>query len=194
MPSCLECFNESGLEGRELQRFVDAQHPEFGCEKEPVSPHSPGPVTDEERVAFILIDPLHYDKERDVVVPDAFQELTKRDLSTLRVGHATQAEANATREELIQRGEARVIPQLRQVNEVCVAAVSELRTANDGNKRLLGVYDTALERVRSHASIFTRGDVLDCKRLRKVVRNRIHEILSKTRQSYDDFVNSLPPA
>ncbi len=192
MPACcFECFCESGLTGRELQKLVDEQYPNFACEAEPCSPFSPGPVSNQEEVAFILIHPLHYDIESDTVVPQAFAELTNRDLSVLRVKYASRSEANATRSSLVERGKEKIPPNLRSVNEVCLASVADIRSVIESSSRVFGVYDTALGDIRSHASIFTRSDVLENRQLRKVVRNRIHEVLSKTRKSYDDFSASL---
>ena len=191
MPTCLECFCESGFSGKSLQKLVDEHHPDFVCEAGLCSPFSPHRVEDAEDVAFILIDPLHYDEKRQVVVPAAFQELTNRDLSTLRVSHATRSEADATRDELIERGKDRIPPKLRIISEVCIATVAEIRGAVESGSRLMAVYDTALETVPSHASIFTRTDVLGNKRLRMIVRNRIHEILTKRRMPYDAFAASL---
>jgi hypothetical protein len=173
--------------------LVDQFHADFVCEAGRCSSFSPEPIQDDEEVAFILIDPLHYDEQRGVVVPAAFQELTNRDLSTLRVTHATRSEADSTRDELIQRGKDRIPPRLRLVNEVCVAAVAEIRGVVKDGVRLLGVYDTALEDVPAHASIFTRTDVLDSKKLRMIVRSQINEIFTKRRMSYETFAGMLKP-
>lgn len=191
MRNCLECFCESGLDGRELQKLVDGVFPAFACEQERCSQFSPKPVEDGEEIAFILIDPLHYDEARNVIVPEAFRELTTRDLSTLRVSHATSTEAEAVRDQLIRRGADQITPKLRLVNEVCIASVSEVRSELDNGARLLAVYDTALEEIPAHASIFTRHDVLESRKLRKVVRNRIHKIMSKRRTPFADFIASL---
>lgn len=191
MGDCIERFCNTDVSGRELQKAVDLDFPNFACEGEICSPFSPGPVSDDEIVAFILIDPLHYDTVRGVVVPDAFQELTNRDLSLLRVGHATKEEASMTRDELVERGATRIPPQFRLVNEVCLARAVALRTVRDTDRRLLAIYDTALDKVRSHASAFTRADVLEDRRLRKVVRNRIHEVFTKHRITFDEFWSNL---
>jgi hypothetical protein len=192
MPTCLEVFCSSGFEGRPLQIHVDQCFPDFACESEKCSPHSPGPVQNDETVAFLLINPLHFDEQRKVVVPDAFQELTNRDLSVLRIRHARKRDATATREELIERGKERVPPQLRLVDEVCIGNVSELRAAIAGYGRLIGVFDTALEEKPSHASLFTREAALEDRRLRKVVRNRVHEVMTRHREAFGDLHGRLP--
>ncbi|MGN6691721.1 MAG: hypothetical protein ACTHJU_12335 [Sphingopyxis sp.] len=128
-----------------------------------------------------------------MIVPDAFQELTKRDLSTLRVSKATKSQADETKEQLIQRGRDKIPPQLRLVDEVCTAEVTKIRAACcDAGERMMAVYDTALEAVPAHASIFTKDDVLQNKKRRKVVRRLVHEAFSKNRVAYAEFVSNLP--
>lgn len=191
MPSCLECFCESGFSGQHLQKLIDSIHPAFVCELDKCSSFSPGPVDNAETIGFILIDPLHYDQERSTVVPEAFRELTTRDLSTIRVKHALQQEADTTRQDLIERGTQRIPPKLRFVDEVCIATVADIRSTILDGTRLFAVYDTGLETAPAHASIFTRGDVLADRRLRKVVRNRIHEIFTRSRIKYAEFRGML---
>lgn len=190
MQRCIECFCDSGITGKELQKLVDDKFPDFVCEKEVCSPFSPGPVMDDETLAFILINPLHYDALRKVVVPEAFQEITNRDLSTLRVKFTTKEHAETTKSELIERGKERTPPQSRLVDEVCTAQVGAVRECIFNTKRLMGVYDTALENVESHASIFTNGEALDDRRTRKVVRQKIHELFRNT-VPYDEFLQNL---
>lgn len=144
MRNCLECFCESGLEGRELQKLVDEAYPSFCCEQEKCSQFSPEPVKDAEELAFILINPLHYDEARKVIVPEAFVELTNRDLSTLRVSYATCSEAESLRDQLIQRGAEQIPPKLRLVSEVCIASVSDVRLERDSDSRLLAVYEAII--------------------------------------------------
>lgn len=190
MPSCLECFCKSGLTGSALQKFVDEQHPNFECEKESCSIFSPYPVSQDEQLAFILIDPLHYDQVRGIIAPDAFQELTRRDLSTLRVRVATPSQADAIRDQLVMRGSA-VEDQSRSVNEVCFATVEDIRSAADGDGRYFAVYDTALANIPAHASIFTRSEAFENRLTRKKVRQKIHEIFTKHRVPYRQFMTSL---
>jgi len=148
-------------------------------------------VKGDEGVAFVLIDPLHYDEEREVIVPEAFRELTKRDLSLIRIDHATKAEAESVRNDLIARGLARAKPQTRSVNEACITKASSIRSELEDGKRLLGVFDTALDDKTNHASVFTTEAVLNNKRLRKVAVNRIHSIMTKDRIAFTDLLNTL---
>ena len=191
MPRCFETFCESGLSGKALQIIVDQLHPDFECEAHQCSPSSPGPVENDETVAFLLINPLHYDDDRKVILPDAFQELTNRDLSMLRVHHADPNEAIKTKEDLINRGLERVPPKLRTIDQVCLSRASALRAADIHGRRILAVYDTALEGKPSHASVFTIEPVFHDKRLRKIVRHRVHEVMTKQVISFDEFIRML---
>ena len=192
MPTCLDLVWHSGLEGVALQIQLDQCHPHFSCEFEVCSPHSPGPVNDAEEVAFLLINPLHFDKQRGVIVPAAFQELTNRDLSVLRLTYATKHDAEATKDDLVARGADRIPPQMRLVDEVCIATVSDLRADVAPHGRLIGVFDTALDGKSSHASLFTNEVVLSDARLRKVVRQRVHYVMTRRRERYDDVYEGLP--
>jgi len=188
MPRCFETFCESGWQGQALQRLVDELHPGFTCEQEQCSPHSPGPISNTEEVAFLLIDPLHYDPQRATVLPDAFQELFNRDLSVIRLQYATLPEVNATRDELIERGKQKIPPKLRLVEEVCIGSVDDFRNSED---RLIAAYDTALEDKPAHASLFTRASAFTDRRFRKIVREHVHAVMTRKRISFSEFEKTL---
>lgn len=189
--TCRETFCESGFTGAELQRLVDELHPAFECEDHCCSPFSPGPVKNEETIGFLLVNPIHYDEQTKTVVPNAFRELTNRDLSTIRLSVSSKDEADLTREEIVARGLERMPPKTRTIDEVCMALVSDIRSANDDDGRLLAVYDTGLEGRPGHASIFTRADVLDDKKKRKQVRFIVHQIFKGAIIRYEKFRSSL---
>ncbi len=159
--SCAECRGvfASGLEGLPLQIQVDTRFPHFTCEECSVSQHSPGRVESDEQVVFLTIHPIHYDEKTGVLSPNAFQQLTRNDLSVLRRRHATSRELNEVRATLVSRGSKNVE---RSVEWCCVVDVSIIRQTEDAKGRTLGVYDTALEPLPSHASIFVRKDFLEC--------------------------------
>ena len=185
-PDCIDSFCNCGKAGKDLQIHIDQVHPDFFCEGSRCSEHSPGPVSDEETLAFILINPLHYDEKNGVVVPEAFQELTNRDLSTIRICCASVKELDATKSQLIAIGQAKIPQQLREVDEVCLAKVSKIRSETHNGRRIFGVYDTALVDNKAHSSIFTRQIYLDDRVLRKIVRSRIHGIFAKERVKFSD--------
>ena len=158
--SCAECRQifASGLEGVDLQIAIDSKFPNFACEECSISEYSPGTVHADEHIVFLTIHPIHYDEKTGVLLPIAFQQLTKNDLSVLRRHHATIAEFDIVRSQLTYGGSKKVE---RSVEWCCVVQVSTIRAAEDPNGRTLGLYDTALEPLPSHASVFVRKDFLD---------------------------------
>jgi len=192
MPSCVETFSDLSIAPEDLQLAVAARHAEFICEAERCSVFSPGPVELTETVAFFLINPLHYDDERQTVVPDAFQELFNRDLSVIRREHAGQDEVSRSRDELVARGAEKIPPKLRLIEEVCLAKVADIRAPMQGAGRVLAAYDTALESVPSHASIFTVPAALASRQLRKQVRAHVHFVMTQERVKFADFLAALP--
>lgn len=171
MPSCLEiCCLRGSTKARQIE--LDEHHPDFRCEKSHCSCFSPGLVENDEVVIFLLVDPIHYDEERKTVVPQAFRELTNRDLSVLRLSYANAEELAELQAKLVQRSEE------RDIREVCRVRVHELRATKDDSGRMLGVLDTALESNIAHASVVTSADHLLSKGKRAEVLRRIHEILS----------------
>jgi hypothetical protein len=188
MATCRALFEECGLEGAELQAHIDRSRPDFICENETCSGHSPGAVADDEEIAFILVHPNHYDAVREKVVPAAFDELIKRDLSVLRTLYGTKQEAETIRSALAARAQP---GKPREFNEACVAPVSEVRAREIDGARAMAVYDTALPHIPAHASIFTTETVLNNRPLRLKVRSLIHEVLANRRVSFDDLLAKL---
>lgn len=181
MATCRDLIG-GDLEGRELAARLDELFPNFACEQHVCSAHSPCRVADSEDVVFLLIDPLHYDEVRDKVVPEAFQELTKRDLSVLRRSYLTLIEAAETRQELIDRSRGTD----RKVDQVCIGRAQDIRVQVDTTgRRVMGVLDTALPEKVSHASVFTSSDVLSSRVLRKIVRERIHAVMTRAVISFE---------
>lgn len=191
-PRCFEAFCDSGFSGKNLQILIDTMFPGFACEAESCSPFSPGPVEHGEEIGFLLINPLHYDEQRETVIPDAFQELLNRDLSVIRAKYSSKTEAQKTKDELIRRGADRIPPKLRLIEEVCISSVSSVRESIETYGQILGVFDTALEDKRGHASIFTKKEALQKGPLRKKVRERIHAVMTKRVEPFATFIEKLP--
>lgn len=175
--TCQITFREAS--GEPLQRLVSERHPNFECELECCSEHSPGPVQDEETILFLLINPTHFDPETGTLLPIAFQEVHNRDLSVLRTSHADREEIRNTIAEIVERGQQAVPPKLRKVEYGAYAKTADIRRDTIEGERCFSVYDTALEAKRSHASIFTTPKVLDSKGLKAMARRRLHAIFSR---------------
>lgn len=186
MNNCLDLFEGSGLSGAELRERVDGTCPNFMCERELCSSYSPGPVTDEENIAFLLINPLHYDNGK--VVPVAFQELTNRDLSVIRVSHAQPEDIHSTRDKLVQIGLNKIPPKMRAIDEACVASVNEIRSIQADGARIIGVYDTAIPDNNAHASLFACSNFSKEKKNRMALRNKVWSVFSKSVVKYDQLL------
>lgn len=174
---CREYFES--YDGLERQYVVAESCANWACENERCSSHSPGPVRDDENVAFLVINPTHYDDHTGTLSPIAFQEVHKRDLSLVRTDIATCAEISATRDELIERAKSRIPPQLRVVEHCCEVGAKRVRDVRDEDDyRMFGIYDTALPDKPSHCSVFTRADILDSKKLRAIARSKLHAVFA----------------
>lgn len=152
---CLAAFQQYPSKG--LQQHVDEHFPGFACEQCKVSDHSPGPVENHEQIVFMTVHPNHYDDQTGVLSPIAFEQLTRNDLSVLRHAHAKSEEYQSVRS-MLKNGGSNATN--RAVDKCCVVPVEEVRGATDVNGRILGVYDTALPDIPSHASLFVRRDYL----------------------------------
>lgn len=187
MPACKETFRPY-VEGEELdyKKFENA-HPDFCCELETCSDYSVGCISDEEEIAFLLVDPGHFDEVTGVVTPDAFGELFRRDLSVIRTACSTEAEIDHTKELLIQRGRDRNPPQDRSVELVSVTSARNIRGVVLDEERALGLYDTALPEQNAHASVIARQAVISTKLNRKRIRQIFHSLMTGTIIGYGDY-------
>ena len=167
--SCAECPEvfSSGLEGVALQIEVDTRFPNFECEGCSISGYSPGKVEPGENVIFLTIHPIHYDDKTGVLSPVAFEQLTKNDLSLLRQVHATRDQFDDVLSALVNRGSEKVG---RSVDQCCLLSVDAIRATEDTAGRVFGVYDTAIEKLPAHASVFVRKDYLSDKGTRLEAR------------------------
>jgi hypothetical protein len=156
---CVEVFS-SGLDGIALQIEVDKRFPEFVCEECSISGFSPGKVESGESVVFLTIHPIHYDPKTGLLSPVAFEQLTRNDLSLLRQKHTTRGEFDLVLSSLAGRGSGKIE---RSIDHCCLVKVDAIRGAKDEDGRVFGVYDTAIEELPAHASVFVRKDYLNDK-------------------------------
>lgn len=186
--SCLELFECGRYDGRDLQIAVDQEFPEFFCENETCSSNSPGVIVEHEQLAFLLIEPIHFDDETGQISPDAFQEVTRRDLSLLREEHCNPHIANSTKQVL---STARKPEQERYIDKVSITTAAKIRQTLLNERRVVGVYDTALEENPSHASVFATAEMLSNTRGRKMIRKICHDIFSQEIQEFSEFLDRL---
>lgn len=157
--SCADCCEvfSSGLKGVPLQIEIDTRFPSFECEDCSISEHSPGKVEQGEKVVFLTIHPIHFDHVTGVLSPVAFEQLTRNDLSLLRHSHAKRVEFDHVLTRLVSGGSGTVE---RSVEQCCLVEVAEIRSVEDQGNRVFGIYDTAIEDLPAHASVFVRKDFL----------------------------------
>lgn len=201
-PSCEELFQNSALEGAELQDAVYANHPDGACEKVSVSRHSRGPVMDRELLTRLAVHPIHYDAERGTLSPLSFQDATTLDLSLFREDIATDQEIQLAIDEIVATGRAKLpTPQSRYIDVVLQAQAGELRSlmSRDGAERLIRLYDTAEELKPAHASGFTpptarkgAGQRHARKELLRVFEKRIVPIEDYRSLNYSGSVDATP--
>lgn len=175
--SCIESFARTDLVKREFPIFIDKNHPAFSCETCSVSAHSPGPVSSEEKLSFLVIHPIHFDAGTGTLVPAAFDQVIHRDLSTIRIDHAPESEIRATRQKLLDRGVASGAKLERAVSKCCIVDADVIRNVTDTlGERAVGVYDTGIEDSPHHASIMTTAKVLESRAERMALRLKIFGI------------------
>lgn len=128
---------------------IDAEAPDCACEAESVSPHSPGPVTDDESVWRLILSPVHYEVATGSVKEMAFADASNKGLSVQRFA-AAGGEAG-----IRQRGHARAAAQPGRVFECAVGATAaDIRALRgpDGCGRFC-IYDTAEADDPAHADV-----------------------------------------
>jgi hypothetical protein len=184
--SCIHAFSYSIAQGKNSAECLDYMCPNFGCEAETCSVFSPGVVDDSEKLLFLLINPTHYDAQRETIVPDAFRELVVRDLSVIRIDLDLPDDISSTIKKLVSLGLQKAPPQERTILEGCLASGSDLREAEIDGMRVFAVYDSALNDNKSHASAFTSSLFRSSSKLRKRAINRIYEIMTPQRVKLPD--------
>jgi len=136
-------------------KLIDASFPDAYCECESVSKFSPRVVGAEEHLHRFVFSPLHlHDGE---VLPALFSDAKDKGLSCERADTAAidpqsheRGRQQAVAYNLVKPEDKPERTYLGAVTATCVA----LRSLMMDNKRLLAVYDTALEDNVVHADVF----------------------------------------
>lgn len=187
-PSCGFLFEGACLVGRLLQDEVHKHYPHGECEAARVSSFSPGRVEDAETLTRLIIHPIHYDPETQLVSPLAFQDATTLDLSVFREGHATDQEIQHSIDAVKATGETRVPPQERLVTLIMQATTAQTRAlVFDGTTdRMCTVYDTGKPTSPAHASVFTPTCARKGSKQRQV-RRALLELFGALRLAPDSY-------
>lgn len=181
------CLTKIGLQDAVFQHYPDGE-----CEVVSVSESSPGRVLDDETLTRLIIHPIHYDPQQNLVSPMAFQDATTLDLSLFREGHATDDELKLAAGEIAETGKSREIPQVRGVSMIMQASAHAIRalTFDKTGKRMCFVYDTAEPTKPSHASVFTPPNARKGSGQREV-RRKLLELFVKTQLAPADYARAL---
>lgn len=169
--SCPDLFASVAKDPRKAER-IDAQSPDCACEAQSVSPHSPGPVRNDETVWRLILSPVHYDVTAGTVTESAFNDASGRGLSVQRLA------VTGNEDDIRQRGYARAALKPDCVFECAIGAVAgavrALRGTEDSGR--FCIYDTAEAGDPGHADVCqTRaGD----KRTRRILRRELQKQFS----------------
>lgn len=161
--SCRLFFESLPTDDRVSERadLIDSTHPMAACEVESVSPHSAGPVKDDEYLHRYVFSPLHVHDGK--VVTALFSDAKNKGLSCER-GYSYTPSAD-----LHSRGENQVdaFNENRRPNQpkrTYVGAVTaksdEVRNITLENSRIYAVYDTGLANNPAHVDVFEMPSVM----------------------------------
>ena len=136
--SCQELFASVAKDPKKAEK-VDAQSPDCVCEAHSVSPHSPGPVTDDETLWRLILSPVHYDVTTGKVTEAAFDDASNKGMAVQRLA-VTGGEGD-----IRQRGHARAAAKPGRTFECAVGAtaagIRALRGLEDGGCLLQAIRD-----------------------------------------------------
>lgn len=144
-------------------------------EAEGVSEISPGPISNEEEVARQIFCPLHWDEEVGKLKPNFFDDASNKGLSSDRLSHATVAEI--VERGLKRQGEKDTADKPYKYRGLASLSVSAVRNITEGDKRLLGVFDTAQTDNASHCDICVIAAGKQASRSARAKLYEIHKLL-----------------
>lgn len=180
----LQCLNG----GRDFGVAVDEAFPGGECERMSVSEFSPGCVHPLEKLARLVIHPIHVNND-GVPVSIVFNDAWSSDLSLFRETRADDAEIQSALAENRATGQKRTPPQDRSFLGVMYARANAIRRATfDGFAgAAFRVYDTAEASKPHHASVFmTRAakEALTSKRVRKKLWETFGSAMAEDAKTY----------
>jgi len=146
--SCQELFASVAKDPKKAEK-IDAQSPDCACEAHSVSPHSPGPVMDDETLWRLILSPVHYDVATGRVTEAAFDDASNKGMSVQRLA-VTGSEGD-----IRQRGHARAAAKPGRTFECAIGATAAgIRTLRgpEGGGRFC-IYDTADAADPGHADV-----------------------------------------
>lgn len=146
--SCQELFASVAKDPKKAEK-IDAKSPGCACEEYSVSPHSPGPVTDDETLWRLILSPVHYDVATGKVTEAAFDDASNKGMSVQRL-LVTGSEGD-----IRQRGYSRAAAKPGRTFECAIGAtaagIRALCSLEDGGR--FCIYDTADAADPGHADV-----------------------------------------
>lgn len=116
------------------------------------SQYSSGVVVDDEKIARLILSPIHIDKETGDIFPAAYDDVSNKGLSVNRLSmHESKNTVHQIGEDKASRDRER--DSSREYIGFAVASVNAIRRQIENSVRVFTVYDTALEDIRCHADV-----------------------------------------
>lgn len=135
---------------RQLVPGANREFPSFEYEAHPCSPHSPGLVGMEERLARFIYSPHHWDAEFSRANPNAFDDILHRGCSVERVNGRSEGDMHAS-------ARLRIVKAGVKYEGYQDAVCSDIRSLiHDDDTRVAGVADTARSSNQFHGDILAK--------------------------------------
>ena len=153
---CAKLAEETDGNADRVGLFADAA-PDCGCETVSVSPHSPGPVGDDETIGRLVCVPMHVHKKRPELLPSFFGHAFTFGLSAQRLERASEDELASWLNAFVGAADDRV--WLGHV-ESAASTVRAIRRVGQEDSRGFCIYDAALEANAAHVEIGAASRVI----------------------------------
>ena len=153
---------------------------QFDWERLSASKHSPGPVSDDEELARVVVSPIHIDAESGEITLAFLSDVKNKGGSSDRLAHCS-VDDSVARSAAIQAGKnAAAAPgRQRKVQGVARFDAKSLRLLNTSSgTQAFGIYDTGLPNNRCHA------DVCQLTADEKEARSARWDLLMLTREGF----------
>ncbi|MBW6522530.1 hypothetical protein KZ810_03385 [Sphingomonas sp. RHCKR47] len=148
-------------EDQGLADKIDREHPNLACEAFPVSPISPGPVSEDETLLRVMVSPRDVD-DAGFVHETPFRKIAKNGLSVIR-SIAARHEVEALVSDGMYSKVSDPPKQIRAAYEAKAGSDGLRGLVDSTGERVLGVYDQTVPQsdksaphIPTHAGIFLR--------------------------------------
>jgi hypothetical protein len=161
MSEAKEFFGNEELSKDKCRRLAECPAKSLNWESESVSDHSPGVVENGEILARQIFSPIHIDTDDNTLTPAAFNDVFDKGLSVNRLSHSAENEIHEAGRSKAQKD--RDHGKVRQYLGFVDADCSDIRSIVDSHdqKKVFGVFDTALPDAKNHADICLIRDAVD---------------------------------